>query len=327
MRSISGYLAPLFLCAAGCDQQQAWAPKAAAAELKTTTPIIQTEIKPGDGVGRAVFNLRNAVNNLYPNKTYPAALKHFMEAGNHFQFAEKNLPKTLSPGVLTIDLQGILKLNNEPITVSNIHLPSAPAARSNKVIVIDAGHGGKDPGANRAGVNEKDITLAVAKQVHKKLQEQGYTVLLTRSGDDTLKLSDRTKFSNDRKASVFVSIHVNSTPDEATSSRGIEILTTDGNRVKKLDEAQKLREEARFIASQRLAQSIDIQLQRQLGEGDRDGKYQHQNLHVCRENGGAAVVAEIGLVNNEGERAKLQTPEHQDSLATAIADGIKEFVK
>lgn len=97
-------------------------------------------------------------------------------------------------------------------------------------VVVDPGHGGKDPGAigRRARLREKDLTLAIAKRLAALLRRVGVEVLLTRSRDETVKLSERTAFANEKRADLFVSIHVNSNPNR--SRHGLETYYLDTTR-------------------------------------------------------------------------------------------------
>ncbi len=101
--------------------------------------------------------------------------------------------------------------------------PAQPRTKSFKTIVIDPGHGGKDPGARgQRGTEEKDITLRVALKLRDLLSKQpGVRVLMTRDRDEFVELEDRAKFANGQEADLFVSIHVNSHPQR--SVKGIEI--------------------------------------------------------------------------------------------------------
>ena len=101
--------------------------------------------------------------------------------------------------------------------------PAQPRSKSFKTIVIDPGHGGKDPGARgQRGTEEKDITLKVALKLRDLLSKQpGVRVLMTRERDQFVELEDRAKFANGQEADLFVSIHVNSHPQR--SVKGIEI--------------------------------------------------------------------------------------------------------
>src|SRR5699024_11519559 len=76
-----------------------------------------------------------------------------------------------------------------------------------KVVYLDAGHGGTDPGASGHGLKEKDLVLDIAKRTRDKLKAAGFTVIMSRSTDKTVKLDERTKEANDLKADIFVSIH------------------------------------------------------------------------------------------------------------------------
>ncbi|HMU54141.1 MAG TPA: N-acetylmuramoyl-L-alanine amidase [Nitrospira sp.] len=101
--------------------------------------------------------------------------------------------------------------------------PIPPRAKSFTTVVVDPGHGGKDPGAHgQRGTEEKDITLKVALKLRDLLaKEPGLRVLMTRDRDVFVELEDRAKFANSNEADLFVSIHVNSHPQRAV--RGIEI--------------------------------------------------------------------------------------------------------
>ena len=91
-------------------------------------------------------------------------------------------------------------------------------------VVIDAGHGGNDPGAVGGGYREKDLVLSVAKKLQRILEREGYKVYMTRSDDYFVTLGNRTRFSNKRDADIFVSIHANAVGNRsrATIVQGIE---------------------------------------------------------------------------------------------------------
>ncbi|BCA54183.1 putative N-acetylmuramoyl-L-alanine amidase AmiB [Nitrospira sp. KM1] len=110
-----------------------------------------------------------------------------------------------------------------PVTFEPPMQPIPPKAKSFTTIVIDPGHGGKDPGAHgQKGTEEKDITLKVGLKLRDILSKQpGIRVLMTRERDIFIELEDRAKFANRHEADLFVSIHVNSHPQR--SVKGIEI--------------------------------------------------------------------------------------------------------
>ena len=94
-------------------------------------------------------------------------------------------------------------------------------------IFLDPGHGGKDPGATGNGLQEKDLTLAIALQVGKLLSAQGADVLYSRTGDVFVDLPERAAMANRLGAHVFVSIHINSATN--TAARGIETYSYPGS--------------------------------------------------------------------------------------------------
>ncbi len=99
--------------------------------------------------------------------------------------------------------------------------------KSGKLVVIDAGHGGKDSGAlsdKKGSLKEKDIVLSTALKLGNELKKRGYKVLYTRSSDKFINLRDRTKYANDKRADLFISIHANAAPNatKAKSSEGVE---------------------------------------------------------------------------------------------------------
>ena len=91
-----------------------------------------------------------------------------------------------------------------------------------KLIVIDAGHGDEDPGSSISNVDEKDLNLQIALKLKSALEEEGYEVMMTRSDDTYLTLTERAEFANEVEADLFISIHQNSYIDDSTVS-GIEV--------------------------------------------------------------------------------------------------------
>ena len=96
--------------------------------------------------------------------------------------------------------------------------------KTQHVIVIDAGHGGKDPGCTgKNGTQEKTVVLSVAKKLKNKLDANGYKTYLTRSNDTFLKLADRAEFAEKKHADLFISLHANANPSR--DMRGFSIYT------------------------------------------------------------------------------------------------------
>ena len=130
-----------------------------------------------------------------------------------------------------------------------INIPIIEQSKSKYVIVIDAGHGGKDPGATYFGVKEKNINLSVAKKLFKLLSEDSrFKVYLTRRGDYFVSLADRQLFTAKVEANLFISIHTNADPNTPTH-RGVSfyILSNKGIKEKLRDLIENPKERNKFI--------------------------------------------------------------------------------
>ncbi|MFD1888082.1 N-acetylmuramoyl-L-alanine amidase family protein [Paenibacillus wenxiniae] len=183
---------------------------------------------------------------------------------------------------------------------------SGPGQNGKKVVVIDPGHGGTDPGAISLNKrNEKDFTLAVALKVQALLQQDpNIDFVLTRSDDTYPTLPDRVKLANNLHADVFVSIHGNSTTSKVSPS-GTEIYYT---RQQSLD----------------FAKVIHDHVVQALGLPDRG--IHAKSLHVTRETTMPAVLIEAGYLSNAGDEALMYTDEFQQKLAQAVVDAIKQYL-
>ncbi len=172
-------------------------------------------------------------------------------------------------------------------------------------VVIDAGHGGKDPGAKSIlGFYEKDINLAVASKVARILSQKGLKVRMTRSGDSFIELDERAAIANRLKADLFVSIHSDSFPK--SSRRGYTMYVA--------------RSASR--SSFRAAGAIGRAMSR---TGLASHGTQTADYHVLTGTRGPAVLVEMGYLTNRTEAALLKDPYFQNRLAQAIANGILDY--
>ncbi|WP_240610788.1 N-acetylmuramoyl-L-alanine amidase [Ammonifex thiophilus] len=187
-----------------------------------------------------------------------------------------------------------------------------------KLVVVDPGHGGPDPGVVRGGVREKDITLAVARRLNHFLRQAGAEVVMTREEDRDLAdpdlwdmkerkrqdLERRIALANRLQADVFLSLHVNSF--EETDEYGAQTFYQAGS------------EESR-----RLAEAIQQELQSLLGNTERlpkAGDYLVGRLAQM-----PAVVVEIGFLTHPEEKKLLQDPAYQSKVAFAVYAGLTKF--
>lgn len=172
------------------------------------------------------------------------------------------------------------------------------------LIMIDPGHGGVDGGAIRDGINEKDINLDVSKMVAQILRKKGYNVDLTRWDDSTLSLENRVEYSDSNKASLFVSIHVNSSV--SSDPNGIEThwWTQDGYE---------------------LAQVVHTEFSKKVKALDRG--LVKSKFYVINHTKARAILVEIGFISNDNERKELITQSRKQKTAEGIAEGIMKFIK
>lgn len=177
-----------------------------------------------------------------------------------------------------------------------------------KLIVIDAGHGDEDPGSSISNVDEKDLNLQIALKLKSALEEEGYEVMMTRSDDTYLTLTERAEFANEVEADLFISIHQNSYIDDSTVS-GIEVYYNESTKTES-DEV--------------LAQFIQTELVETTGARDR-GIRAYDELVVTRKTEMPACLVESGYMTNKSELSLLQSDAYQYKLVTGMVNGINQF--
>ena len=212
-----------------------------------------------------------------------------------------------------------------------------------KTIVIDPGHGGKDPGALGDGrIQEKGIVLSISEKLKEILTAKGYNVLMTRETDRFIPLKERTQFATRYKADLFLSIHANAS--ENSKANGIETYYLDVSSADKASEQIAAREnansgysiqelesllkgiiqESKSEDSRRLAEHVQRSLVQTTGGVDRGVK--HARFVVLIGTKVPAILIEAGFVSNSTERQKLVTTAYQSKIAAAIADGVDAFL-
>lgn len=212
-----------------------------------------------------------------------------------------------------------------------------------KTIVIDPGHGGKDPGAlGTSGLQEKGIVLSISEKLREILTAKGYTVLMTRDTNRFIPLKKRTEFATQHKADLFLSIHANGS--ESTRANGIEtyyldITSTDdaaekvaarenidsGYSIQELDTLlEGLIRQSKSEDSKRLARYVQQALVHSTGAVDRGVK--HARFVVLIGTKVPAILIETGFLSNPVEGKKLATSAYQHKVATAIAQGVDRFL-
>lgn len=195
-----------------------------------------------------------------------------------------------------------------------------------KVVFLDAGHGGSDSGATYYGVMEKTINLQVSKKIQALLESKGYKVIMSRTTDTALDYSvERSKMANGSGADIFVSVHHNAMPGN-DSVTGIETFYYEYDPKYPSKINQELHNDpTRIKQSAELAQSIHSSLIKSTGAFNRGVR--RDTFAVLRETAIPAVLLELGFMSNETELEKLTTNSYQDTLAKAVADGIDNYFK
>lgn len=180
-----------------------------------------------------------------------------------------------------------------------------------KVLLLDAGHGGKDPGTSGNGMQEKNLNLTIAQKIAQKLQGSGIKVYMTRDSDVYPENSTRAQTANDI-ADLMVSIHINSGPETAN---GTETLY----QVHANDSSSRL-------TSKQLAEILQANMISATGNTNRGAKLWTDVLILNRTTV-PSVIVEVIFITNTGDALKISNPAYQDQVAQAIADGIQEAVK
>ncbi len=229
-------------------------------------------------------------------------------------------------------------------TIANI------GKKDKKIVVIDAGHGGKDNGACCKGIVEKNIVFNIAKKVKIKLENMGYRVYMTRNSDRFIKLPKRTEFANRKMADVFVSIHANAAPTlrRAKLFRGIEIYylsPAKSERAKRAAEKENsvmfedkdfytknaflsLLNREKIIESHKLGLDVRRYIVKNLkGYKVHDSGVKTANFWVLVGAQMPSILVEVGYITNPIEGKNLLTDKYQSLLAKGIAKGIDRYIK
>ena len=217
-----------------------------------------------------------------------------------------------------------------------------PLGRAIRTVVIDAGHGGHDPGASHHGLREKHLTLDIARRLRTNLQEAGLTVVMTRETDQFIPLSGRPAVANRLGADLFVSVHINANNNRRVS--GAEVYYP---RVSAVSQAAKWPPAVQAAEvgvptvtvkqilwdlvlgrtrsqSRKLASTICGSMRHELRVGC---KMKPARFVVLREAWMPSVLVEVGYVSNATEAQRLNRSDYRASAADSIAQGIVSYIR
>ncbi len=218
------------------------------------------------------------------------------------------------------------------------------------VIVIDAGHGGKDPGCiGKGGTKEKTVVLSVAKKLKKELDNSGFKTYLTRSDDTFLKLADRAEIAEKRHADLFLSLHANANPSRSTKGYSIYTLSEKASdeEAQKLADAENAADKIDVDGFSQFSKDIRVALSslqqhavaelseeyangccRAFNRADIDQlpgpNVRHAPFAVLRSTVPGALI-ELGHLSNASEEKLLKSDSHQKKLVGAILKSIKNY--
>ena len=249
---------------------------------------------------------------------------------------------------LIISLSNNSTSSPKPIVVSKYISPKR--LDRNKVIVIDAGHGGKDPGAvGYKKYREKIVVMQISQELRTILKSRGYKVYMTRDRDNFVKLSNRTKFANKKNADIFISIHANAVAKKnASKVHGLEcyfLSKSRSSRAKKVAAKENSADMSdmnfygkksflntlsshNIVASNKLA--IDLQ-RGMLGSLKKsysdihDGGVREGPFWVLVGAQMPSVLVEVGFISHPTEAKRLVNSKYQKKIALGMANGIERY--
>lgn len=318
--------------------------------LPKVSDSVVSEIRtgqPGPGVTRVVLDLHEDVDFRVFSLGDPFRIVVDMTSPTAATAADGG-PRLSVPPPADDQIASILDRSPKDADLK-LRIPNRDSSSGLRRIVVDPGHGGKDPGA--VGPNnllEKDVTLAIAKQLARRLREEfGCEVIMTRTGDTYLPLQERTALANRVDADLFISIHANAS--ENRSAYGVETYYLNFSKneqavaVAARENNTSLQEvgnlelilfdlmaNSKINESSRLAAEIQNSLVDHLGKkyskvknlGVRPGPF-----HVLLGATMPSVLVETAFISNQREEKRLGNPEYHRHAADAILVGVRNYAK
>lgn len=284
--------------------------------LKTTQPMVRSITRNGNIIEISLVNIsaRDAMVAFDPDQ-FPEVREIKLQPLSATEPNSKVLITLNNPALqmdqalsadsktLTLSLLGSAGGNNNPNGLLLGPDTPLPLKKGTYTVVVDAGHGGKDLGANRNGVNEKDLNLSVALKLKKALEAKGITVVMTRSSDVFLPLPQICAITNRVKPDAFISVHTNASVNN--SINGVETYFY----------TPQSREYA-HIVHRRAINAISAP----------DRGVRTAMFYVVHHTAVPAILFEMGYISNTTERTALQTAARQQATAEALAQGVASFL-
>lgn len=225
------------------------------------------------------------------------------QIGDLNQLSDRLLALQLQPAKSVLPPTGSIPVPPPNRPAPSTSFPGVPNSRI--VVMLDPGHGGKDPGAiGIGGLREKDVILPISQQVARRLEQQGIQTVMTRSDDRFISLAGRVQMAKRTGADIFVSIHANAISMRRPDVNGLETY---------------------YFANPRLAQTIHNSIMQSVNIRDRGVR--RARFYVLRNNSVPSVLVEVGFVTGAEDARQLASPAFQSQMADAIARGILQYIQ
>lgn len=301
---------------AGCQQQEA---KTAQYTVSSDDEVIRAAVMAEslglrlDRTGGGMSRLSNSSNTVLLFPAAGGAYVNGTKVGNPEEVmvftGETYVTRRLAKQIR--DELRPAKPPTSPPTVSRQNDSPPPPEAKLGVVLLDAGHGGDDPGAiARTGRREKDLVLAVTLESARRLASRGVDVKFTRSSDVFVPLDDRVAKANQLQPDLFLSIHADASPNR--SARGSTVFVP--------------RRERRTSRSHQAGRAI-VQALSSLQTHSRGLRTHEKNLRVLENTTCPAVLVELGFLTHPAEEQLLASPDYQQRLAEAISQAVLQYLQ
>lgn len=257
------------------------------------------------------LNAQSPIRTLRLRQDDPNTVVILIQPALGVQITEPNQPNQRT---LALQLQRSRPVN-PPVSTIPVPVPPRPTPtpptrppipNGKRVVVIDPGHGGPDPGAiGIRGIQEKEIVLDISRQVATMLEQQGIQAVLTREDDRDLDLEPRVQLAQRVNAALFVSIHANAIDLSRPEINGLETYY--------------------YESGLELARTIHASILQATGMPDR--RVRQARFYVLRRTSMPSVLVETGFVTGRDDAARLSSPAFRTQMATAIARGILQYIQ
>ncbi|MFM8454693.1 MAG: N-acetylmuramoyl-L-alanine amidase [Gammaproteobacteria bacterium] len=306
------------------------------------------------------FSSQNGTSCLIDRKEKALRAKYFLIPGTDQQqarfvvdiFPDSNpINSTKSPENNNLAKAAKQALSVKPAKAKAVVLPSPRPINKNSIIMIDPGHGGRDPGAiGKYGSKEKDITLSIAKFLQTELQKQGYKALLTRQKDRFIPLAERVNRARKEEAMLFISLHADAFHSENIHGSSVYVLSEKGassTSAQWLAEKENrsdligglnLKQKNKAVAKVLLDMSQTATKNKSLGLGNsllselknctylHNPKVEKAGFAVLKAPDIPSVLVETGFLSHPKSELKLKTQLYQKTLAKYLSLGIIKYL-